>query len=329
MQKRYRDIIRLMLTAALIWPAANLPTWAQLPQYQLSRIMEQEGLSTAEVIGMAMDNRGHLWIATQAKVQRFDGRHTTPFYFDETIYQLFIDSRDRIWVTTTLYVYCLSEGSAQFEKKQMDIVQGETPLRVFERRGAGLMMQGSQRIYRYDEQKGSFSTQAAGPAIKDTRFLRFFASNDRTEYYSTASGILRYDPAADRVDPFPFTSLQTLQTLGNEGAIVSTYLFTSYWLGEDGREPIPIRSAKGNRRDPLLIYHAVLFRGHQYLVSTNRGLLLFDTHTQQLSEPVFYYKGEPLRDPNAAKFLYRSYDGTLFICHADGIYFFRPDQRSI
>ena len=75
----------LYLLVFLLLVGSPPEVFSQLPKYRLHRILEQDGLKTGDIISIAKDRKGYLWICTQALAQRFDGRQTISYPFTESI----------------------------------------------------------------------------------------------------------------------------------------------------------------------------------------------------------------------------------------------------
>ena len=83
---------------------------AQLPHYPLSRVTEQEGLRTSDLLNIAIDSSDIMWLATQAHVQQFDGRQKLHFPFDETVIKVYVDQKNKKWVITRNHVYRIDDN---------------------------------------------------------------------------------------------------------------------------------------------------------------------------------------------------------------------------
>ncbi|MGB8192317.1 MAG: hypothetical protein WCF67_10385, partial [Chitinophagaceae bacterium] len=106
----YKFIFSLAVTVI-----SQIAATAQLPDYQLNRIQEEEGLQTADVINIARDKKGFMWLATQSSVQQFDGRHTLHFSFNESVNKVFIDMHDRKWAITRGGVFLFIDSLRGFK----------------------------------------------------------------------------------------------------------------------------------------------------------------------------------------------------------------------
>lgn len=327
--KKKRFHIRFWLCICLfLLSGKGLNAYGQLPKYALSRLTEQEGLSTAEVVAMAEDSSGYLWIATQSKVQRFDGRHTMHHSFSETVYHILVDWKNRVWVTTSQFIYLFETNTQQFVRINLPILENETPLRLFQRKNR-IRLLCSQRQYQFNEQRKVFNPSGFLPHKNDTAVLRFFAQNPYADFFSTNKGIGQLDEM-DRLILFtPALALQTLIGSQHKGIFVSSYLYQSYWLSHPDGKLTLLTHPHSRKGKGMLLYGGVPFDKDTYLLSSNLGLLFFDIRSKQIKQHVFYFNGEPFRNPAAAKYIFRASDGTIYICHSDGIYFFNPQQQSI
>jgi ligand-binding sensor domain-containing protein/putative methionine-R-sulfoxide reductase with GAF domain len=306
----------------------GLHTYGQLPQYALSRITEQEGLSTAEVVAMAADSSGYLWIATQSKVQRFDGRHTMHHSFSETVYHVLVDWNNRVWVITSQHVYLYMAPTGQFKKIAVPYIDNESPIRLYQRNNQ-IRLISSKRQFVFDDQRQMFIDAGYLPHTYDAAVLRPFAQSSAADYFTTSKGIIRENKPNTQNMFVPALALQSLIGTKHNGIFVSSYQYKSYWLSEDEGKLMPLYLSDNGAKSDLFLFGGVPFNDSSYLLSSNRGLLFFDVGTMHLHQPVFYFQGEPLRNPSSARFMYRSADSTIYICHSDGIYFFKPHRQPV
>ncbi|MCU0374515.1 MAG: hypothetical protein MUF24_04320, partial [Chitinophagaceae bacterium] len=328
MKKKLKDIqLRLFAALPLLF-FAGVWSFGQLPQYSLSKITEQEGLSTAEVVSMAEDSSGYLWIATQSAVQRFDGRHTVHHSFSETVYHILVDWKNRVWVTTSQYIYLYEKNTQQFARIKVPFLENEIPIHLYQRTNyIGII--GSKRRYQFNQQQKAFNPIGVLPYTRDTVILRLFAQNPNTDFFSTNKGIGHLDETGYLKMFTPALAIQSLISSQHGGIFVSSYFYKSYWLSQPDGKLTSLTYTEGGGVKEMLLYSGVPFDNDTYLLSSNLGLLFFDIRSKQLKKPVFYFQGELFRNPAAARVIFRSTDSTIYICHSDGIYFFKPQQQSV
>src|SRR5215203_3145110 len=108
------NLRRLYVIVLLVLMSNATILFAQLPKYNLHRIVEQDGLKTGDVVSIAKDRNGYLWICTQTLAQRFDGRQTIRFPFNETVSKLVVDADDNCWVLTRSGLYHFSNETMTF-----------------------------------------------------------------------------------------------------------------------------------------------------------------------------------------------------------------------
>lgn len=116
-------IITLLLVFILITEKFSLS--AQNPPMTFERVTTEKGLISNRINGIAQDQSGFLWIATNNGLNRFDGfenKHYFAQYDDScslsnnTILSLFCDSDDQLWVLTINYLHRYNKRLDNFDR---------------------------------------------------------------------------------------------------------------------------------------------------------------------------------------------------------------------
>src|SRR5687767_9097764 len=83
-------------------------TQAQQHAY-FDHIWQQEGLSQSQVLSIAQDNQGFVWLGTQDGLNRYDGSHIKTFHFepfnksslsDDYIWNIQFDGDSLLWINS-------------------------------------------------------------------------------------------------------------------------------------------------------------------------------------------------------------------------------------
>lgn len=91
-----------------------------ISQLNLPVLSTQQGLSQDTINDVIIDNAGFVWIATDGGLNRWDGQHILSIdgpdniFVNASIKKLFLDSRDRLWISTAnsgVYTLNLATGT--------------------------------------------------------------------------------------------------------------------------------------------------------------------------------------------------------------------------
>ncbi len=317
-----RKLIALViLNAVLVIQDAHFCA-AQLPQYQLSRITEQEGLKTADIINIAKDLDGFMWLASQGHVQRFDGKHTLHFPFIETVEKVYADSSNRIWVITLRRAYLFIDPYRGFVLVPFNDADSSAIQSIFDRKNKRLCIAKSNGLYTYDAVKKVFQKQA-NEMPKLSKPVTAVYTGAGLEYWGTADSICRFDPGTGNQISIACSSRYYMAHLNNNTILFSTNHFDS-WLATFADHNAKRLTIQANSKNPaannFIVYSAAAIDTGNFLMATNKGLLQLNVAGNAIHAPVFYNSGQPLKNSEAVRYVFRDASGTLFIAHADGIF---------
>jgi putative methionine-R-sulfoxide reductase with GAF domain len=162
--------------------------------------------------------------------------------------------------------------------------------------------------------------------------VTLYANYKHISFLGTADSVYTFNAHTKSKSTFYFQSKYSLNPVGVTKVLVSTRGYKSFELNTVSgtlkylQLPVPVPGYKD--RD-FIIYNAVAIEGTSFLLSSNKGLLIYDTISSKISLPVFYYAGQPLQNQPTVKALYRDKAGTIYLCHADGIFMFQSGRKGI
>jgi len=304
---------------------------AQLPHYPLSRVTEQEGLRTSDLLNIAIDSSDIMWLATQAHVQQFDGRQKLHFPFDETVIKVYVDKKNRKWVITRNHVYRIAANKKSLVKVFTDSSRTSLVETIFEPGDGNLYMIRGNTSLQYDSLKDAFISKSLWK-FTVSGAVRYFTQTNQYQILAIVDSVIIADLSGNRIASWLLRGKLGVADAGNGMLFIPCSDFkTRIMRISDGsvsiiKVPEP---KKGNPGVDFILLHAVQFEPDKLLLSTNKGLFLWDRQLRQFSIPSFYFNGEPLRNPSLSRYLYKSADGTVYICHADGIFSCNPGQNGI
>lgn len=106
------------------------PLLVQAQIHNFRRYHLENGLSQSQVSSIAQDKLGYIWLATEGGgLNRFDGKTFLSYTMQEglssnTIWKIFIDSRDEMWIGT-------DKGLSHFDGKRIEKI--ETPFSIMDK----------------------------------------------------------------------------------------------------------------------------------------------------------------------------------------------------
>jgi ligand-binding sensor domain-containing protein len=316
----YRTFLPLA-TAAIFYLAAS----AQLPGYQLSILQEQEGLKTSDVINIAKDKDGFLWLASQGHVQRFDGRHTLQFTFRETVNKLIVDAQNRKWVVTRQGVHLFVNSYRGFKQIFVDPAEENASANLYEINGKIYTVSASG-YYKYDDKKETFQPQAAIIENNKARPNRYIGKQGDILFFGTRDSILSYNLQTKQIAIARVGFIYTVVPLNTDELLVSTRRFETFYVNmKTGL--VQLLGTEQNKKSPignnLIVYSGAVLQNGRYLLCSNKGLFEYDCRGCIMKQPVFYHNGRPLENQQSITAFYKDNDGTVYMNHADGIFFMK------
>lgn len=311
--------------------SGGLNAAGQLPHYPLSRVTEQEGLRTSDLLNIAIDSSGIMWLATQAHVQQFDGRQKQHFPFDETVIKVYVDQKNKKWVITRNHVYRIAANKKSLIKVFTDSSRTSLVETLFEPGDGNLYMMRGNTSLEYDSLKDSFIPKGLWK-FTVSGAVRYFTQTSQYQVLAIVDSVIVADLSGNRIASWPLKGKLGVADAGNGMLFIPCADFKTRLMRiSDGSVSI-VKVPEQKTGSPyvdFILLHAIQFEPNKLLLSTNKGLFLWDSKLQQFSIPSFYFNGETLRNPSLSRYLYKSADGTVYICHADGIFSCNPGQNGI
>ncbi|MBC7851664.1 MAG: histidine kinase [Chitinophagaceae bacterium] len=287
---------------------------AQLPDYQLHRVQEEGGLKTADVVDMAKDKEGFLWIAVQSQVQQFDGRQTIHFPFTETITRLLIDRFDRKWILTRANIFMMDDR----ERFKIVGIEGSSqaiPTALFETVDGSIIILIQRKAYRFDDPTNTF---VPVPNFFPSQLnpSRFHGRQGENYFFGSNDSVICYQSSSKTIKTASISNIVSVVPLSTTEALVSTYQYKTFYVNFHQQVVKKIVASDSN----FVIYHGVRHGNNSYLLSTNLGFYHLQLSSLTLHTPVLYHDGQPLENPASTTLLYSDQGGNLFMNNANGIY---------
>ena len=317
MKRSFLDKLLSFCLMGLVCSTTN----AQLPNYQLNRIQEEDGLKTSDVINMAKDKKGFIWIASQSYIYVFDGRHTTSFPFIETISKLVIDAQDRKWALTRDGIYLFDEAMRRFRQIKLQGKDRENTNTLYETADGSVSISGGRERYIFHDSLQQFVlSEKLAPRLNNV--TRYFGRQGPSLFVGTGDSVFRYNQQTKYITAVRMRQIYGAVPLNDSVAAMSTTRFRTFIVNFNTGTSTPVNfEVKAGADSNFVVHDGLTLDGDRYLLCTTKGLFQYDLSTHSLTRPVFYYSGAPLENTQTVTSLYGDKDGNIFMNHADGIFF--------
>ncbi|MDQ7817278.1 MAG: two-component regulator propeller domain-containing protein [Melioribacteraceae bacterium] len=164
-------------------------------EYLVKQYSISEGLAQSQVLSVAQNSDGVLWIGTNGGgISRYDGNR---FYTlsvrdglpDNSVYAITIDTKGNIWIGT-------SSGLAKFKNGKIITYQDQYGIsrvnRIIKDQSGGIWIaDNSKGLVHFDGSQFVFFDKKSG--LPDNSVKDIFLSNDGTLWIATLNGVSKYD----------------------------------------------------------------------------------------------------------------------------------------
>jgi ligand-binding sensor domain-containing protein/putative methionine-R-sulfoxide reductase with GAF domain len=323
-------VIHRSFLSAIIVILCYCPVKAQLPEYQVSIMQEQEDLKTAGIVDMARDKSGFLWFVSPAYVQRFDGRYNRRYLFQESITNIYIDRKDRKWVHSMNALYLFSDSLRGFQKIGFDNPNEGHVVNVYETDAGAIVVAKRSQHYVFDETGKIFRSSRSFISAGGGFYDRFYGSLGKNHFYSRGDTVFRHNTATGATHSFYLRKVGGVVPLTANTALVSTHEFKTFFVNLLTGDILPPpmthpELAKG----PLHIFNGLVIDSSRMLLRSNIGLLEYNFIYNQICAPIFFYNGRLLDNQKSTTRLYKDSFGTVYMNHPDGIFFINHASNAI
>ncbi|HEX6181902.1 MAG TPA: two-component regulator propeller domain-containing protein, partial [Chitinophagaceae bacterium] len=325
MKRTFLDKMLSFCIMGLVCSTAN----AQLPNYQLNRILEEDGLRTSDVINMAKDKKGFMWIASQSYIHCFDGRHTMSFPFAETINKIVIDAHDRKWALTRDGIFLFDNSTRGFKRIELPANNRANTNTLYETKDGAVYISGNHERYIFDDRVQQFVLhKPLSPPLEN--ITRYFGMHGQSLFFGRGDSVFRYNQQTKNVTAIRIKQLYGVVPLNDSVSLVSTTRFKTFHVNFNTRDSVQLRlDAAAGTDDNFVVHDGQILETGEYLLCTTKGLFQYNLSTRFLTQPVFYYNGSPLENKQSVTSLYGDNDGNIFMNHADGIFFLSNSSNFI
>ncbi len=304
---------------------------AQLPKYYVHMLAEQQGLNTADIISMAKDNHGFMWILSQSRVQRYDGKQAIQFSFNETLSEVFVDNKDRKWVIGRSSVYLFKNAYSGFTKMTTPATIKSPAVYLFNV-GNLLYLLNADGLHLFNEANNVFMPVGNHLFTSTKNVGLVYSKINHTLFVASADSIFQVDLLTQQVQSMAFKSTSFMLAVSEDELLLSDWDSRSFLVRFQSKEQqiIAAKAVDGVTKNEFIrFFRGVHLSGSRYLISSNMGVVEFDRDTHHFHLPEIFHKGRLLGNTTTANPLYRDDAGNLYMSHADGIAFFNPAKEFI
>ncbi|HEX2630604.1 MAG TPA: two-component regulator propeller domain-containing protein, partial [Chitinophagaceae bacterium] len=306
------------------------PVKAQLPEYQVSIMQEQEDLKTAGIVDMARDRNGFLWFVSPAYVQRFDGRYNRRYLFQESITNIYIDRKNRKWVYSPNSLYLFSDSIRRFQKIAFDHASEDYVINVYETDAGEFVVAKRSQHYVFDERSKMFRSSRSFISAGGIFYDRFYGSLGKNHFYSRGDTVFRHNTETGATHSFYLKKVGGVVPLTVNTVLASTHEFKTFFVNLlTGEILSPPMTHPELAKGPLHIYSGLMVDSSRMLLRSNIGLLEYNFIYKQVCAPIFFYNGRLLENQKSTTRLYKDSFGTVYMNHPDGIFFINHASNAI
>lgn len=309
---------------------AQIAAAAQLPEYHVKMLTDQQGLNTSDILAMSKDKKGFLWLLSQSSVQRYDGRQAKQFSFTETLANIFVDAQDRKWIIGRKGIYLFKNDHDGFTEIRVTKTGKKSPVCLYNDDG-GLYLLLSDSVMAYNESSGKF-VQSTGMLSFPKPLTGLSSKTANILFVSSGDSIYRADLLAKTISSMAFRSASAMLAVSDNELLLSDWDSRSYSIDfstKQTKEIFPKDVDASSKNEFLRFFEGVPLTGHRFFLSSNLGVVEYDQSTHNFHLPVIYNKGRLLYNNASIKNFYEDNEGTLFMSHADGVAFINLNNPSI
>jgi ligand-binding sensor domain-containing protein len=325
----YHPVRLLVVMLALL--AGLVPLHAQLPDYYVKMLTEQQGLNPSEFIGIDKDRQGFLWLLSQNSVQRYDGKQSWTFPQEEGAKKIFIDKQDRKWLITNAGVKLFVNDYTGFSAIDHAKEKNSNPV-ILLNAWNGLYLLLSDGFQVFDEKLQRF-VRPAVPLLPGIKNIAIATSNhEKYLFFATGDSVFSFEWATKRLRALPIRRTVDLVPLSENDVFVSTRGLQAFIADFEQNVLKPVSTSEvdhSGKSKFIEIYSGVKMKPDLFLLSSTQGLLEYDYCTGKFRSPAFYYKGDVLSNTLSVRRLFKDGNGVVYMTHADGVAFCNPLKKGI
>ncbi|MEO7308969.1 MAG: triple tyrosine motif-containing protein [Chitinophagaceae bacterium] len=304
--------------------------YGQMPDYHVQVLDQNAGIRNFFIRGITKDSNGFLWILYHDRVQRFDGREIKDFPVDGQAVSILCDRASQIWITTKDQVLRFENDHSGFRAVQ--IADSGRPVigRIFQVSGGKVCLLSQNGFYSYDSLHNNFKALDLGISGLKLNTPNFAYCN-HTIFFSGKELIYSLNLDTKKMLSLPAKSVFSMEAVSEHKLLVSNwdYNTSAYDFLTSKISHFDVGSFSSAHPDSFFrINQAVSLDSNNYLVSSQKGLLEFNTATGVFKPLHLFYGGHQLY-VETTYVMYKDAQQTIWVGYDGGILFFSPLQGNI
>lgn len=289
---------------------------SQLPQYHARIFDARHGLNATLMVDIFKDKQDFLWITYSNLLEKFDGRVSQRYHFQEDLLNTINDRENNTWAISRATVYRLDNQQNKFERIPFDTTGGVQLSWIFQLQGQPVFIQANNGFYAWDEtlkrfqKTGKFFRPASrrnGPTFNDTCQNSFFFTGNGQLY--------AYDLLQQKVDSVPVSGLFSVYALTSTLAIYGDFRGYAHWCDFKTGKVTLIDAEKyfpGQKIDHFRVNGVQEISKGKYLMLTKAGLMEYDLAKDAFTYLGIYEEGKPFELENTMTGLMIDKNGTAW-----------------
>ncbi len=258
--------------------------------YHQKQIGIEEGLSQPTVSTVVPDNHGNIWIGTRFGLNRYRNGHIkryidnngeAPAITGNQVGFLYMDSLQRLWVSTDLGLSLYSETRDVFERTRTEAVlcASETPETLFFGGYEGLLL--------YNKATGTYERELPENEVPVILAIYPEEESGKLLLVSRSHGLYLYDTATTQWEPVPLAvnapGQMILQSILYKGSLyLSSYRQGIYKVNPKTGEVLSHWSAASSGLTFDIVLSMALFRDHILLGTDGGGICALDPESGRI-----------------------------------------------
>ena len=254
----------------------------------------KDGLADGSIRSIIQDSTGFLWLASDNGLSRFDGRTFKIYRYDpldtnslreNKIWNLFIDSKKRVWVLTYNWLYLYHPDGEWFEHFSIHGLANDNINLIVAEENGQLIITGNKSLYKFSIQQKKFSLFYRNE-IAPQVFLDYKKDEDGIEWFGIKNGLYKFDPKTNKsilLNLAPPGNKYTDNWVSNLNLLPNGYLLaTTYSLGFSliNRKTNTVKNFLPDKH----VTAAYKLNDSTFLVGTEElGISVFNLHSETIT----------------------------------------------
>lgn len=279
------------------------------------------------------DYSGFVWLMSNDRVHRFDGKHMKDYKLGERVSSIFCDSRNQVWANSAAAIYRFTDDHKGFVRIAFDTAGGIVIGRLFQLPDKELWVHTTKGMYEWDH---------TGQTFKKITLQEFdipfpvsagiFSQSGHTVFLATRDSVFAIDASNHSRMAMVSENNRGMYAVSNKLLLITGRGSISSWYDFDLKKITAVDVKKdipGKKDEFLFIRDAQSINDTQHLLATHSGLMEVNSSTRRFKQLQLYNKGKPLDPTPYYNDLFLDPDKKVWLMHGSGLISFTPGQETI